>query len=273
MIYLYTILLGIVQGITEFLPISSSGHLVILRGFIELNLSDGLAFDVALHLGSFVALFIYFFKEIRLMVVAFFYNIFRGRSVSGVEQNMVWYLIVATIPAVIVGYFFEDIIEMYLRSVTVVVVTLIVGAILFLLAEKFTKRQADLWQIKWWQALLVGIMQVTALIPGVSRAGITIITGMSMKLKRVSAAKFSFLMAIPVILGAGIKKSIDVFSVGLKADELTIFAIGFLVSLIVSYLAVRWLIRFLQKNSLHVFAYYRIALAILIIAVIYFGGM
>ena len=264
MVYLYSLLLGIIQGITEFLPISSSGHLVILHEFIDLKLSDSLAFDVALHLGSLVAIIIFFWTDIRLILQSFFKNIFQGRVFLTKEQNMAWYIIIATIPAVIVGYFLDNIIEAYLRSVSVVIITLVIGAVLFLIAEKFSKKELQVWQINWWKALIVGVLQATALIPGVSRSGITIITGMALKLKREAAARFSFLIAIPVILGAGIKKAIDVSNSGIPSAEWPIFIIGFIVSLVVSYLAVRWLLRFLQSHSLHVFAYYRIVLAVVI---------
>ena len=270
MLYLYTILLGIIQGITEFLPISSSGHLVILHEFIDLKLSDSLAFDVALHLGSVLAMIIYFWKDIVLILKSFFKNIFRSNSVEK-ERNMAWYIVIAIIPAAVIGYFFEDVIDLYLRSVYVVIAALVIGAILFLLVEKFAKKEQEIWQINWWKALVVGLLQVAALVPGVSRSGITIITGMSLKLKREAAARFSFLIAIPIILGAGLKKIIDISETGFSDGELWIFITGFLASLVVSYLAVRWLIKFLQSHSLHAFAWYRIVLAAVILTILFLG--
>ncbi len=264
MLIFYSIIFGIVQGLTEFLPVSSSGHLVILHHFLDFNIADSLGFDVALHLGTLFALFIFFWSDIIRLVKAFFISLAKWNFKEDVDQRLAWLIFLATIPAAIAGYFLENMVETVFRSVNVVVIALIVGALLFFLFEKLGKKTVKIDKLGWKGALVIGLAQVLALIPGISRSGITIIAGLGFNLKREEAARFSFLMAMPIIFGAALKKTLDLISQGLNG-ELLIFVIGFSVSLIFGYFCVKYFLRYLKNNSLNVFGIYRILLAFIII--------
>lgn len=269
--YLYIIILGIVQGITEFVPISSSGHLVILHNiFPGAVVADELSFDIILHLGTFCAVFLYFFNDIKNILVAWFKSLVKFQMT--LEAKLGWLLILATVPAVLAGYFFESYIEASLRFNFVVAVMLIVIGVFFILAEKFTVRQNEINKLNWRHSLFIGIAQAVALIPGTSRSGITIIAGMAAKLNREAAVRFSFLMSVPIILGVNIKK-IPPFGGGtiFQQGEIFSFILGFVISFVFGYLTIKYFLIFIKKNSLNIFAYYRIALAIVILATWYYN--
>jgi len=253
-------LFGLVQGLTEFLPVSSSGHLLLLHNIIKLDV-NALSFDASLHLGTLVALFIFFYKDIYQLIIAFFRSIAKRKTETGFER-LAWYIIVGSIPAGILGFAFEKDIETILRNPWIVVTTLVVGALLFFAVERYGKKQKTTENMNMKDALAIGSAQALALIPGLSRSGITITAGMAMGFTRYDAARFSFLLSIPVVLGAGLKKFMDVASVGFTHDELLIFVVGMISSAIFGILAIQVLLRFTQKHSLNAFAYYRIALAI-----------
>ncbi len=252
----YATILGIVQGITEFVPVSSSGHLVILHDLLNFELTSALAFDVALHAGTLVAIIIFFFKDI----VKYIKN----------KDVILWYILIAIIPAGIAGLLFEDYIDEVLRSSWVVVVMLIAVGVLFILGEKYFKQEKDLKGLTWKKGLLIGVAQVLALIPGTSRSGITILAGMGVGIKREQAARFSFLIGLPIFAGAALKKSYDLSKMGIASDEIILFIIGFVVSAIVGYACIKYLLKFLEKYSLRGFAYYRFILAILLIIYLLF---
>jgi len=265
MLYFYSIIFGVVQGITEFLPISSSGHLVILHDILNFNLTQNLAFDVALHLGTGLALVIFFWFDFWKMIQAVYYRIFFAAKVKPEELKLVLNLIFATIPAMILGLLLNDYIENLLRATSVVVITVIVGAVLLLIVEKYGKNNLDLHKLNWRQSLYLGLAESLALVPGLSRSGITMTAGMSLGLSRSSAARFSFLMATPIILGAGVLKIAEVPWLTLGANNLIVFALGFVTAFIVSLAAIKWLLAFVANHSLKVFAYYRFGLALLLI--------
>lgn len=248
---IYSIILGIVQGITEFVPVSSSGHLVILHGLLNFEVASDLAFDVALHTGTLAALIIFFFKDI----VSYFKT----------KDKILWQIAIAMIPAGLAGFLFEDFINEVLRSDWVVAVMAILVGVLFILGEKYFKANADLNILNWKKSLLIGLAQILALIPGTSRSGITILAGMGMGLKREPAARFSFLVGLPIFAGAALKKSVDLIQDPLPSQEWMLFGVGFSVSAIVGYFCVKYLLKFLAKHSLRGFAYYRFGLAILLI--------
>lgn len=241
---------AIVQAITEFLPVSSSGHLVLLHRFLPLEVSSEVVFDVALHAGTLLAIMTYFAKDLWRTLTT--------------DRRMLGLLIISAIPGGLAGVLFEDIIDTSLRSPWVVVVMLIVVGIIFFFVESYSKQSVTLKEITLKQVLLISCAQVLALIPGTSRSGITISTAMSLGLKRIDAARFSFLMAVPIMLGATAKKTLDVVQVGIQADELRLLLIGIVVSAVVGLVVIKYLLSFLQKYSLRTFGWYRIALALVV---------
>jgi len=308
--YLFSILLSITQGLTEFLPISSSGHLLFLHSVLDFNLSDNLSFDVALHLGTLVAIIIFFWRDIISLIKVWFQSwphilnnmhhhrqlIFSGilkkRNgkknkdqnqnnehivVSGVlnkqdlhwEERLAWGILFGTIPVFVAGYYLENYINIMFHNLLWVAISLIIVGIFFFVAEKKWQSNFRLDNITIGKAFIIGCFQALALLPGVSRSGITILAGMKQNLNRVAAARFSFLLSIPAVFGAGAKKTLDFISSGNLNQELNLIIIGFLVSAIIGYLTIKYFLKFLEKYSLHVFAYYRIILGIIILFLIF----
>lgn len=265
MLIFYSIFFGVVQGLTEFLPISSSGHLVILHEFLKFNISDSLAFDVALHFGTLFALLFFFWPDVVKYFKAFLKSFSNWNLKGDTNQRISWLILLSTVPAAIAGFLLENAVETVFRSVNIVAAALVIGAVLFFIFEKVGKKIKELDKLNWKGAVLIGLAQVLALIPGVSRSGITIIAGLSINLKRQEAARFSFLMAIPIILGAGLKKFYDLANQGFNGMEWNIYLFGFLASLISGYFCVKYFLRYLKDHSLNIFGIYRILLAIIII--------
>jgi undecaprenyl-diphosphatase len=266
MIYILAIVLGLIQALTEFLPISSSAHLILARGVLDFGFADGLTFDVGLHVGTLAAVLCYFWRDIVAITKGFLSSL-RGIDFAGNRnQRLAWYIAAATIPAAVVGFFFEEQIEIYFRNPSVIVITLIVVSALFLFAERAFKQERGFESISFWGCMLVGVAQTIALIPGVSRSGITIVAGMSQRLKRAEAAKFSFLLGTPALFGAGLKKAHDLVGQQFTAGEYAVLFIGMVTSAVAGWLVIRFLLRFLQNHRLDFFAYYRIVLAAVVVA-------
>lgn len=259
---IYGIILGIIQGLTEFWPISSSGHLVVAHDILNFDFADNVSFDVALHIGTLTALVIYFWRDIRRYIVAFVRSLANFQVRTDVEQRLAWLIVIGTIPAAAVGYFFGDVIESSLRALWIVGFTLIGVGILFFVAERYARRTKTLEQLGWKGALAVGTAQALAFIPGVSRSGSTILTGMSLGLPRHIAARFSFLMSMPIVFGAGMQKMLDAAQEGIGGGEWLVMLVGLVTSGIVGYIAIRVLLKFLSNHPLSVFGYYRIALGV-----------
>ncbi len=249
--FLIAIIFGITQGITEFIPVSSSGHLVILHDLFTLPIKNDLAFDVVLHLATILAVLIYFWRDITLII----------KNLLKRKDKIAWYIIIATIPAAIIGFLGEDIITAYFRSTYVVVIMLIIVGVLFIASEKLGKQMKDYQELTWKTALLIGLFQAIALIPGTSRSGITIVAGLLVGLKRQQAVKFSFLLSLPIILGANLFKLPDLLASGLVAGEYIILSIAFIAAFFSGLVAIKYFLRFSARHSLHAFAYYRFALA------------
>lgn len=266
MYYIYAIIIGTIQGITEFLPISSSGHLVILHEFIEIPINNEPAFDVALHLATLLSVLIYFYKDITAISKAWVLSIFGQGSA---DSRLAWNIILATLPAGLAGYFFESYIENHFRSILLVSIMLIIVGFLFIIAEKISIRRYKIHEISPLKALFIGLAQAIALIPGTSRSGITIIAGLGMKLKREAAVKFSFLMSIPIILGASIKKvpylSFD------NGTELACILLAAAAAFCAGLWAINFLLNFIKTNKFNAFAYYRFALAIILLIFLFLG--
>lgn len=254
-------ILGIIQGLTEFIPVSSSGHLVLAHEVFGLE-EVGLAFDVALHGGTLLALIVYFYKDLLRLGRALF--------TKAEETNLAWLLVVATIPAVFAGTLLESQAETTFRSSVLVAANLIIVAFFMLGAEAYAKNRKSstkLNQTKLSQALSIGLAQALAIVPGVSRSGATITAGLFAGLDRVSATRFAFLLGIPIIAGAFIKTMLSGGADELR-DEMTIFAVGATAAFISGLFAIRFLLRYLSKHSLAVFAYYRIGLGVLVLLLV-----
>lgn len=267
------IIFGIVQGLTEFIPVSSSGHLLILHqifpGFV---VTDELAFDVALHVGTLLALFIYFWNDILRYLKAGFTSLpaLISKKQLNQDQKLSWLIIVAIIPAGLAGFLFENFIEATFRSTGVVIAMLIIVAVLFILVERMsTKNTTSLEKLTWKSALFIGVAQVLALVPGTSRSGITMIAGMVAGLHREQSARFSFLISIPLVAGAGLKKLVDLVTVGLETSAIPVLLIGVISAAVVGYIAIAGLLKYLSNNSLIPFAVYRITVAAILFITFY----
>jgi len=261
--YLNSILLGFVQAITEFLPISSSGHLIIFRDLTNTQFSYGLAFDSVLQLATTLSVVVYFRKDIwRLLKSGVL--MLKGKLEDKSDKIMIWGIIIGTIPAVILGFLLEDLMDTVFRSSLLVAVTLVIGAGVMYLADKLALENREI-TIK--NSLLIGLFQTLALIPGMSRSGMSISGGLLLGLKRKTAIKFSFLLAVPVLLGSGIKKVLDLGSTGLLNSIGGELIAGSLVSFIVGLVAIRFLVTYLKNNSFNLFIYYRLFLAVIIVIV------
>jgi undecaprenyl-diphosphatase len=258
---LIAVVLGIVQGITEFLPISSSAHLILGRALFGWD-SDalGLAFDVATHLGTLAAVVIYFWDDLLRMVRA----VPAALSPSNTDHsaNLVRLIVIGTIPVIIVGLLFADAIEEHLRKPWITVFTLTIGGIFFLIVERLGPRTRTEKDLTWLDAIAFGTAQAVAMIPGISRSGSTITVGMMSGVKRADAARFTFLLGIPAVLAAAGKEALELRKIGLTADMALMFGVGILTSAIVGYLTIRFLLKYLATHRLNVFAYYRFALAL-----------
>jgi undecaprenyl-diphosphatase len=258
---LQAILLGVVQGLTEFLPVSSSGHLLLGQYFLGLDQQRfGLSFDVALHLGTLVAVVTYFWRDLLRMARAFVRSFTRGRNLADPDQRLAYLVVASTVPAALIGFFFEDFFEA-VRDPWVVVFNLVLVGVLFIVGEAVGSRSRRAEKLGFFGAVAIGLAQAAALVPGVSRSGATITVGLFLGLRREEAARFSFLMSVPIIAGAGSLKLSEAVSEGMGLSEAILFGAGFLSSAVVGYLAIRFLLNFLTDHSLRAFAYYRFALA------------
>lgn len=250
---LQVVLLGLIQGFTEFLPISSSGHLALMPFLFDFD-DPGLAFSAALHLGTLLAVVIYFRKDLLYIFQSVFGGVVED---SQLPQQSLLLLVIATIPAVIVGFFFEDIIETMLRVPMIIVILLVAGSLFFYLTDRFAKKDRPMKEISQKDTIIFGLLQAIAVIPGVSRSGMTIAAGRMLGFSRDASTRFSFLMAIPVILGASILKVPDVVEYGLTMT----FIIGAVVSFITAYLTIKYFLQFIQNIPFSIFVWYSVFLA------------
>jgi len=264
---LQAIALGIIQGLSEFLPISSSAHLTLAPWLLGWE-DPGLAFDVALHLGTLIAVLWYFRMEWLALVKAAFGIITTGR-IETPEKRRVVALIIATIPGAIGGYLLQSRAESAFRDPQLIAIALIVMGIVLWLADKLVDQQRVLGEIRWMDALLIGLSQVIALIPGVSRSGSTITTARGLRFDRESAAEFSFLMSMPIIAAAVIMEGPKALQQGGLTNELMS---GVVASAISGWLAISILMRFVSRHSYGIFAFYRVALGLVVLGVLYARG-
>ena len=268
--YIISIILGIVQSLTEFLPISSSGHLVIFHELIKFEFLNNLTFDVILHGGTLLAVIVYFWSDLLNLLKGFLLSLIGKNRSQDFYQRFAWIIIIGTIPSVIVGYFFSDLIEQIFRSVVWVIIMLIVGGILFIFFEKFSRKDRDLRSLTLGDGLIIGLAQVLAFIPGMSRSGITIVAGLFRHFKRAEAARFSFLLSVPIIFGANIRKISQINLADFSDVFIFVSILGAVTSALIGYFVIRFLLKFLEKHSLTYFAIYRFILAITLTVIFVF---
>lgn len=255
------IIFGIVEGITEWLPISSTGHMILLEEFIKLNVTPDFwkMFLVVIQLGAILAVVLLYFRKLNPFAL----------SKTDEEKKNTWLLwikvLVASVPAAIIGILFEDTIDMFLDSSMVVAIMLILYGVFFILLENRKKKASitELKELTYRTALMIGLFQVLALIPGTSRSGATILGAMLIGTSREIATEFTFFLAIPVMLGASLLKLLK-FGFAFTSMELMILAVGMITAFLVSIIAIKFLMRYIKRNNFKVFGYYRIALGILV---------
>jgi len=257
--------LGIVQGLGEFLPISSTAHLILIPKFFHWN-DSGLSFDVALHFGTLLAVVAYFWKDWVMIFKSAFqresqkFSWSRSLRKSDIYgKNTLWFLLIATIPGVLAGYFLEMKAETIFRSEWLIALALAVAGLFLYIANIYLKHDKTIQKITLADSLLIGICQAVAIIPGISRSGATITAGLWRGLDRISAAKFSFILSMPIIFGATVLK----FSYLLKNFDF-IISVGIISSAISGYLAIKYLLKFVEKASYRIFFWYRMILAVII---------
>jgi undecaprenyl-diphosphatase len=263
---LQIVVLAIVQGLTEFLPISSSGHLILspyLFGFAD----QGLAFDVAVHLGSLTAVLSYFRREVWQIATGWMRSLGPGRTATG-ESRLGWSIIVATLPVVVAGLAFKSLVEGDLRAPWVIAATTVVFGLLLGWVDLRAPRQREVGEITIRDALIIGASQVLALIPGTSRSGITMTAGLWLGLTRAAASRFSFLLSIPTILASSVLVTRDLVR-SESAVDWSALGLGVLLSGITAYLAIAFFLRFIERLGMWPFVIYRLLLGVAIILLVY----
>ncbi|HEY3001481.1 MAG TPA: undecaprenyl-diphosphate phosphatase [Kribbellaceae bacterium] len=267
-----SIVLGIVEGLTEFLPVSSTGHLTIAEKVLDLPIDDAsiTAYTAVIQVGAIAAVLVYFWSDIARISVAWFRGLFKPEHRGELDHRMGWYVIVGSVPIVIVGFLAKDLISGPLRNMWWVAGALIAWSAVMVLAERVATQARPLARITFNDALVMGLVQSLALVPGVSRSGATISAGLLRGLDRVAATRIAFLLGIPALVGAGVYELKDALHGGVG---LVPTAVGTVVSFVVAYASVAWLMRFVQKHTIEVFAVYRVALGVLLVALLAAGTM
>ncbi|MEN9647603.1 MAG: hypothetical protein RLY57_407 [Candidatus Parcubacteria bacterium] len=263
MTFLQSIILGLIQGLTEFIPVSSTGHLIIVRQVLGIT-DGGLAFDAVLQLATACAVLVYFWKDIRSLVVTSIKYVAK-KTVDTTEIIMLKAVVVGTIPAIVLGILLESYMETAFRSIFVVIVTLILGSILMYIAEWYTKQKGYDESLTPYKALTVGLFQCLALLPGMSRSGSTISGGLFAGLNREMATRFSFLLSFPILFGTGLKKLGDILTSSYSLHELATLALGSLTAFVVGFAAIHFLITYLRTHTMHIFVWYRIVLVVVLL--------
>jgi undecaprenyl-diphosphatase len=251
------LVLGIIQGATEFLPISSSAHLALMHHFLGWNVADNLTFDVALHFGTLVAILIYFARD----WVAFLKR----------RDKIVAYVLVACIPGGVAGALLEEQAEGIFRDPLRIALMLAVMGLVMAAAEYFSKRVRDVEHMRWGDAIAIGLSQALAIMPGVSRSGVTMTTGLFLGMTREAAARFSFLLATPILLGATLWQGRHLVG-GPVATDWTPIAIGVVAAGLTGLACIHFLLQYLRRHTFYLFVAYRLALALAIVVLVSYGG-
>ncbi|QWT22685.1 undecaprenyl-diphosphate phosphatase [Subtercola sp. PAMC28395] len=267
------IILGIVEGITEFLPISSTGHLTIFEKLFGLQIDDAgvTAFTAIIQVGAIVAVFVYFRKDIARLFLAWIRGLFNAEARADHDYRFAWYIIIGSIPIGIIGFAAKGFIAGGLRNLWVVVAALVLWSIVMYVAERVGKQLKDEKSLTVKSALIIGLMQCIALIPGVSRSGATISAGLFQGFNRVAATRISFFLSIPALTAAGAYEAATSASDVSASVGWIPTIVATIVSFLVAYVAIAWLLRLVAKHPITVFIWYRIALAIVVSALIVTG--
>jgi undecaprenyl-diphosphatase len=257
------IVYGIVQGLGEFLPISSSGHLVLLPWLLGWS-DSGLSFDVALHIGTLISLLAYFGRDFAVLARAALASIVERRIGNDPKRRLALNIALASVPAAVAGLLLEEAVETRLRSPALVATALILLGLALYLADRLRPLGKDVTELTTWETLLIGIAQACALVPGVSRSGATITAGRALGASRDAAARFSFLLSAPIIFGAGLFKLDDMVRTGVDLP----FLVAVATSALVGYVAIRYLLVYVRTRTYGVFVWYRIALGAAVFALL-----
>lgn len=266
---LQIIALAVVQGVTEFLPVSSSAHLILVPALTSWP-DQGQAFDVALHIGSLIAVVAYFQQDLRNMLFAWSKSLVTRKQTQ--DSKLAWAVLFGTIPAGLVGLILKDYIEINLRGAEVIATTSIIFGLLLWYADWSGKRNRDEYALKWKDVLVIGCAQAVALIPGTSRSGITMTAALMLGLTRSAAARFSFLLSVPIIVLSGGLKSIELILSDTAVDWVALLA-GTVLSAISAYLCIHYFLKLLERLGMFPFVVYRVLLGLFIFAGIYVWGM
>jgi len=248
------VVLGVVQGATEFIPISSSAHLVLVPWMFGWQ-NPGLAFDAVLHLGTLLAVIAVFWRDLVSLAAAWLRGV-TTRNVDGPDARLAWWIILGTIPAGLMGVLWEEQFEALFHNPLHVSALLLVTGLWLALAERLGHRDCQAWDMHWWQSLLIGLAQGCAIAPGISRSGATIGAGLLLGLKRHEAARFSFLLSTPIILGAGLLQVRRLLGMHSPDTALVPLAMGFVAASVSGYVCIRFLLTYLKQHSLTIFAVY-----------------
>jgi undecaprenyl-diphosphatase len=259
-----SIILGIVEGLTEFLPVSSTGHLTIVSKMLGLKIDDPsiTGFTAVIQVGAIAAVVLYFWKDIQRIAVAWVRGLAKPEHRGEFDHRMGWYVIVGSVPIVIVGFLARDLISGPLRSLWWVAAALIGWSVVMVAAERLSSKERPLTRITLTDAVVMGVVQCLALIPGVSRSGATISAGLLRGLDRVAATRIAFLLGIPALVGAGVYELKDALNGDVGAVQLIV---GTVVSFVVAYASIAWLLRFVAKHTIEVFAFYRVLLGVVLV--------
>lgn len=260
-------ILGLVEGLTEFLPISSSGHLIIARELLGATGGTSLAIDSVLQLGTILAVVVYFFRDLLALAHTALKKVL-GKPVKQEDTRLLIALIIGTIPGVVFGLFLEHTMDTLFRNTHLVAYALIVGSLIFLLADYVSKKKKatlGVESVGFWKGLTVGLFQCLALVPGMSRSGMTISGGLFLGLSREAAARFGFLLSVPIIFGAGAKKFLELYSTGTLTSIGMPLVLGSIVAFLSGLLAIHALLSYLKTHPLFVFAIYRVLVAVVIL--------
>lgn len=266
------LILGIIQGLTEFLPVSSSGHLILARDVLGWSFGTPdieKTFDVALHLGTFLGIAAYFAADIGRLFRGFFKAIAHRSLSADPYSRLAILILIATIPAAAVGYKWEDFIETKLGTPLLICAMLIFFGLLMLWADSIGRRRRELSSAGWRDAVIVGLAQALALSPGTSRSGVTITAGLFLGMKRETAARFSFLISLPAIAGAALLKGLKLASAGIPEGLAAPMLAGTIAAALSGLFAIYWLLRYLQTHSLKPFVIYRLALGIGVLILVF----
>ena len=258
------IILALIQGITEFLPVSSSAHLILVPLLTEWQ-DQGLAIDVAAHFGSLFAVVFYFRKDISRILFAGINSIIK-KDISEIDSKLFWYLAIASIPVLVSGFLLHDFVSTYLRDPLIIAAASIVFGLLLWFADVTGKRIRQINSIRLRDAIIIGLAQALALVPGTSRSGITMTAALMLGLDRTSAARFSFLMAVPIILAAGAYESLKLIQMGIAVD-INNFLITTFLSAISALLSIYVFMKFLDKIGMLPFVIYRVVLGVVLIVI------